>query len=377
MRSLLIFVVLLTSGSIARAQCPATGTAGDLLYYNSSGNCSGTGALTIGNLSGTPNISPQTYINLPGGAWGSGALAGNTAPITQNVIFTGSTTGAQASFGAFLQQTDESSNTGNGIGLFEILNLNSSNVVGGREGGEFDLKVNHATGNTNAPIYTGLTGKCYMSATDSTTGSSCFGGNFVAALGNTTNTNVAASSNVGLEIDTWEQSASSLQYRIGMQIVETVGSYGTYGTQASIDDVALSLNNQYGPSATNGFKVGLEFGRNGGNFPVYTGGTLIKGTGPTGRTSWTVANGIDWSLGTATSNWVQYGSVYKIDGSGNETANTLTVAKLASAPTTAPGAGKLILFAVAGTTSGTCKLQAMAGTSTTPTTVVDNVGSGC
>lgn len=51
--------------------------------------------------------------------------------------------------------------------------------------------------------------------------------------------------------------------------------------------------------------------------------------------------------------------------------------KLASAPTAAPGAGLTNIFAVAGTNAGTCKLQMLAGTSTTPVTIVDNVGSGC
>jgi hypothetical protein len=43
----------------------------------------------------------------------------------------------------------------------------------------------------------------------------------------------------------------------------------------------------------------------------------------------------------------------------------------------APGAGNLKLAVVTGTTGGTCKLIAYAGTSATPVTVVDNVGSGC
>jgi hypothetical protein len=43
----------------------------------------------------------------------------------------------------------------------------------------------------------------------------------------------------------------------------------------------------------------------------------------------------------------------------------------------APGAGFGELMWVAGSNAGTCKLVALAGTSTTPTTIVDNVGSGC
>jgi hypothetical protein len=42
-----------------------------------------------------------------------------------------------------------------------------------------------------------------------------------------------------------------------------------------------------------------------------------------------------------------------------------------------PGAGHLKLEVLAGTTGGTCKLIAFAGTSATPVTVLDNIGSGC
>jgi hypothetical protein len=48
-----------------------------------------------------------------------------------------------------------------------------------------------------------------------------------------------------------------------------------------------------------------------------------------------------------------------------------------TASTTAPGAGFAKLEWVAGTNAGTCKLIAFAGTSNTPVTVVDNVGTGC
>jgi hypothetical protein len=43
----------------------------------------------------------------------------------------------------------------------------------------------------------------------------------------------------------------------------------------------------------------------------------------------------------------------------------------------APGTGLLKFQVVAGTTGGTCKIIAYAGTSTTPVTIVDNVGGGC
>jgi hypothetical protein len=53
----------------------------------------------------------------------------------------------------------------------------------------------------------------------------------------------------------------------------------------------------------------------------------------------------------------------------------MTIAK-ASGSATAPGAGFARLGFVNGTTAGTAKLVAYAGTSTTPTTIVDNIGAG-
>jgi len=58
-------------------------------------------------------------------------------------------------------------------------------------------------------------------------------------------------------------------------------------------------------------------------------------------------------------------------GPGNE-----SLAKNASC-VTAPGASALSICATPGTSGGTCKLVALAGTSTTPVTIIDNVGSGC
>jgi hypothetical protein len=44
---------------------------------------------------------------------------------------------------------------------------------------------------------------------------------------------------------------------------------------------------------------------------------------------------------------------------------------------TAPGANACKFEVVAGTNAGTCKLQAICGTSTTPVPILDNIGSGC
>lgn len=66
---------------------------------------------------------------------------------------------------------------------------------------------------------------------------------------------------------------------------------------------------------------------------------------------------------------------------GSSTAATLSAGEQGmtkiTASGTAPGAGSAKFEWTAGTNAGSCKLISYAGTSTTPVTIVDNVGSGC
>lgn len=66
------------------------------------------------------------------------------------------------------------------------------------------------------------------------------------------------------------------------------------------------------------------------------------------------------------------GSTSTITGNTGE----LGFAKI-GASGSAPGAGFVKIAAVAGTNAGSCKIIAYAGTSTTPVTILDNIGSGC
>ncbi len=339
----------------------ASGGAANPILFKTGPNGNGPIMMEFGGSSN--NIAPQTNIALPGGTWGSGTLANNVAPIFQNALFGGSTTGGAASFGAFLQQTDNSSNSGNGIGFQENLILNGSGVFGSRQGGAVTLNINSTTGNTSGQDYVGLTSKCNMWATDASGASSCFGSNTVSTIG----TNVTALQNVGQEVDTWEEAGATMTDRIGQQIVDVSGA--TYGTQAIRDDVALSLNNQYGPSSTLGFRVGFSFGRAGGMFPVSTNGTLIAAQGSQGST-FTVAGGVDWHLGKFIGNTWNDGHTI-LTGGGE-----VIISKIAD-PGTAPGAGAVKLTAEAGTNPGTCKIVVRAGASSVPTTLLDNIGGSC
>jgi len=349
-----------TSASGVNLIVTSGGTANPIVF-KAGPNGSGPIVLQLGGSAN--NIAPQTNIALPGGVWGNGSLTNNLAPLFQNTTFSGSTTAAAASFGAFLQQTDNSTNTTNGTGFEEHLILAGPNVVGQRLAGVSILDINATTGNTSGQDYVGMTSKCNLNATDASGISSCFGSNPVSSVG----ANVTAGQNVGEEVDTWEQSGAVIVDRIGEQIVDVMGS--TYGTQASRDDMALSFNNQYPPSPTMGFKVGLSIGRAGGQFPVSTVGTLINAQGNLGS-AFTVAKGIDWHLGIFTGN--SWNDGHTILTGGGE----VIVSKIVD-PGTAPGAGAVKLTAEAGTNPGTCKIVVRAGTSSTATTLLDNIGASC
>lgn len=295
------------------------GVQANILNSSASSNAlvwrNGPGGNIMMQVGGAGNqIIPQVEIALQGGTWGSNAsgsaLLNGRAPLFQNATFTGTTAGAGAAFGAFLQQTDNGTGSeGTNLGFEEHLIVTGPNITGGRNGGAFYLDINGIGANTVESQDVALLTKCNLNVSDSNGLAVCFGFNAVASSG----ANVTSEGVVGAEIDTWMQSGSVARDRLGIQIVDVTGS--TFGVQATRDDQMLSLNNQYSPTSSRGYKIGIGFGRSGGNFPLATNGTMIYGVGNVGA-SWTVGNGIDWHLGTATGNWIQFGSVFSIDGTG-------------------------------------------------------------
>lgn len=261
-------------------------------------------------------VSPNVPLQLkPGWVWDSGTY--NTAPISQNATFTGSTTAASAAFGLFLEQTDRSSNTGamgsNGsFGLVEWLTLDGPGVTGHRRAGQFKLDVKSTTANTGFEAYVGLGGACNLLATDGSGQSSCIAMNPSATVA----PGVTAAGIAGMEVNTQVDPSATVLQRIGFHVVDVIGlngaGYGGYGTQ---DDVGIDIDNQYEPTSTLGFRVGQSFGRYGGHFPIIPTGTMIAAQGNNGG-GFTVGNGIDWGLGTASGNWLNFGSVYQVTGDG-------------------------------------------------------------
>ena len=81
--------------------------------------------------------------------------------------------------------------------------------------------------------------------------------------------------------------------------------------------------------------------------------------------------------GVALSNEAGNPNIELFGGTTGSVFQRMNYNKRSAAPPSAPGAGLCTTYAVAGTTTGTCKLQVMCGTSSTPVTIEDNVGSGC
>jgi hypothetical protein len=308
-------------------------------------------------------IYPQVPIVLPGGTWGTGSLASNTAPLSQSATFSGTTT--SLALGASLLQNDNSSNINGMFGINETLLLTGSGAVGARTAGAFSVKVLAVTGNTAGGVgFVGEAGLCELAVTDGGGGNTCFGSNPQAVL----DAGVTGSIN-GMTVNLAEGVGSTPLARIGIIFGDTVAN-GAVGVQATgPDDIIFAMNTQYVPSSTEGFRVGIGFGLYSGFFPVATTGTLINGEGVHGS-GFTVANGIDWHLGAFTGNSWNDGHTI-LTGAGEIIAAKITD------PNSAPGAGNVKVTAEAGTNSGTCKIVVRAGTSATPTTLLDNIGGGC
>jgi hypothetical protein len=339
-----------------------TSPSGDTLFLKGAGTNGAvqlySNSTLMATIGGTgQDIAPNTYIFLPGGTWGSGALAGNTAPITQVENFAGSTSNPQATFGMFLLQNDNST-TGNNTGITEELNLTGTGVTGAPIAINGVLNVTTTTGNTNPVPYVGITGKCNLDANDGLSGtpsggSTCEGGNFVGSIGAGIEGSV-----VGVEFDTFEGAGAIIKSRLGVAIADTSAGVGV---QALVDDDALEFGNQYAPSSSLGFKNGISFGSVGANFPVFTAGTLITGVGAYGS-PFAVDAGIDWRLGTFSTAFFQMPGA-SMDGSGtlrlghtflSDSGSGLTITPTGSVGTAAtPVAGGSGFAVVAGQTTVT------------------------
>lgn len=160
-----------------------------------------------------------------------------------------------------------------------------------------------------------------------------------------------------------------------------VGLFGGVNTTTSSNYAQTII---YGGRATSGDGGYIEiFGgqggtsgttRNGGAL-FLTSGTGVSGTGLGGDIFVSLGAG---NGGSRTGQISISGGPLVVGASTNTTALSGEIALVKrSASGTAPGASRLKFSAVAGTNAGTCKIIAYAGTSTTPVTIIDNIGAAC
>lgn len=336
------------------------GGASSLMFFN---NSSGSAMLQLD--SGNKIVQPKTTLNIdPPGVWSGGLFNGNSALVEQfNYTGTSTSTSGYTAFN-FIQLNDAVTNTGGSgtAALWLVYNINSTAKTGFGVAEAVSFGFSAPSGNLNGGQYVGIGSTVAVSSGDNGT------------LGNPKSSWTALNPVLTLSSAALYTGGGSAQEAdIGFAVAATtkigllIDLLPQDTTQATIDDIALAIDK--GSTSPPGFLNGLSFGRFQGNFPIATTGTLINGLGLAGA-GFTVANGVDWHLGTFTGNSWNDGH-FKLTGAGELIGSKITD------PNTAPGAGAFKLTMEAGTTSGTCKLVARAGTSATPVTVIDNVGGGC
>lgn len=280
-------------------------------------------------LTGTAGVveswSSQLQLTPPATAWSGTDGFSNTA-ITMSPVYTGTFAGAGQVFGAYFS-ADWNANVGTGSGNGAVTlgvthDMGGSAMVGGAAGLYGRLEVASATGNTTGVGGSYVAGgfEAYSGVSDNgTSGASkglLYGLNTVAHLGPAA---TYWNSLISFEADTKLESGSSVDVKLGIQIVD-IGGGGAGGQ----DDQALSLNNNYAQGSGVGWSVGLGFGRKFGNFPIATAGTLIAVVPSTSDTTRNAAYGIDFSQATFSSGFLKSAG-FLVDGSGNTTALTYKV----------------------------------------------------
>lgn len=201
--------------------------------------------------------------------------------------------------------------------------------------------------------------------------------NFVQVQFNNQSYNITS----GAEFDnivTATSTGNTITNRFGIDIG------GTSPIQGTTRDAMIELA---GGGVGKQWKTGILLSLLHGGPPLdSTVGCIICGDGG----AQTILNGIDLSTVTVTGSIIK-GNGSFISGTGSGGFQTVQIGsgptyvlavgdlgmEKISASLVAPGAGALKLEVVAGTNSGSCKIIALAGTSATPVTVIDNVGSGC
>jgi len=247
-------------------------------------------------------------------------------------------------------------------------NFGGATDKGNRTGSFTLLNLTEPTGNAGGPTmwYTATGAESRASAADGGTPGTprgdVFAGNFIATL---TGTSANMNALVGVEIDVSAGGLGPVAYKSGLSIIQQT----TDVHQATVDDAAFLIANQGGGSPP-GWRNGIAFGAHSGWWPMAAAGTMIGTIAPfPGGPAYAAANGVDFSQVSFS------GAAFKSKAFAASDNGEVTLGRTTAAAS-APGAANGRLRFVCGTTAGTAKLVAYAGTSATPVTITDNIGAG-
>ena len=259
----------------------------DLGNSNSTFRVSGTNGSIIDVESGYIQTHQPLYLGPPTTWAGIYASAG----FQENQSMSGSS--SASTFYNFLQITDNVSDTSSGGStvLSIIQNLGAS-----ASGNKNPLVVS-----LNIPVTPATGGEAYVAGE--------FTVNYYAGV-------------AGEEIDVAAAAIPGGKAGLAIVLLNT-DTMQSPGGPSGNDDIALTINNQY-PQTTSGrgWKTGIDFGSQGGGFPMDTLGTLIKAATASG--TMLVANGINWSGVTFSGNSWNDGHV-SFSGAGDVLLNSASV----------------------------------------------------
>lgn len=344
----------------------------------------------LGPWSGTPNFVngcplPPSALNLLAPA--TNPVITGTNPLgnalTVNGVYTGTSNQAFQQ-GTQLNLTDTGTNQ---TGVAKINGLTSNLTFGGGATGPGNRTAVWGTvkqigdaGYDGAAIFqSGLVGWSDIQSTTSNS-AHALDYNGVTAIAQLEGASLAAHV-VGVEADVDIGGTSAVVSRIGA-LVQIGGSYTAANTRGSAFDAGLAFGIDASATAGATWKNGIVFGN--GTWPFTTDSKLVAAFGAAGAAD----TGIDFSNVTFSTNAI-FTPGFKVNPSGKMSGlsaelgsfgatvaqGELGIARVAASGS-APGAAYAKIAVVCGTNAGTAKLIAYAGTSSTPVTILDNIGSG-
>lgn len=396
---------------------PGTSTTGEAITVTTSVTGSGTETLTPGGGANCLNCTASGYQSLVGG------VMTNALDIT-TYGYNSATQIINAQHALILG--DNAASVTFAIGSYAIIGGSNSDtfsagssdlVVWGplASGGSDDTNGGYLAGSSTAAdgLFTAAWGWKACLHVSTGINNSCFGGgsgdgissgtkNTFAGFdaGTGTSTPLTGSTNSGfgafslLNIQGTSNSNSALGASAGQacttcQVNDFIGAgVGQTGTATVVGDILIGVNSTTTTAANDtlliGGRVGVALTCNtmnlaNGVFCAMPGVSLTLGVASTVAGNLTLEGSTSGAAvltggttGIPTSAAFQLGTT----GTAITLNGDLALQKTANSAT-APGAGFLKLESLAGTTGGTCKVVAYAGTSTTPIVLIDNVGSGC